>query len=368
MSDLASPCVREGVCHAIFAFDIGREIELARVPDALRISGGAAPVVTRETCLHFADPPLRTAVAVPAIPVGGSTTGTQATLVVYEFGVVAVVFDVPAAGPLSDLARLAAEVRATESLAVAARAVATDTLRRLGDAVDGPALATIVEDYLVFHVRRADASLPAGSWLPTFADELAGVLRAETGSLAPQEVERTVRGHVVHGPDDLVIVDENAAVVVRDRADDLLALLTFATVQLLEMRHLDARLDDDLQRSYDVVRRVAPRSVLLPAPHRGALEQVARRQIDAALLFEHVRNAPKLLGDIYLARVYEEAARRFRLGDWNDAIHRKLDVLGTIYDRLRDRATVTRAEILEWIVIVLIVVSMVIPFLVPAAK
>ncbi|MCE9637262.1 MAG: hypothetical protein K8T90_16275 [Planctomycetes bacterium] len=364
----SDPFVREGECHAIFAFDIGREIDMEQATAALRIAPRQAEEALRRPHLHFAQPPLRTTVRIQSIAVGDTATRPDATLVVYEFGVVAVVITLPATGGLESLARLAIALWATEALAFAARHVAEETMRQLGDAVDEPTLATMSEDYLVFHARRVDSGATVTEWMHAASSGLAAILRAETGPLSAQEIERTVSGHVAFAPDDFVIVDGNAAFVVRDHADDLLALLTFATVQLLEVRFLDARLDDDLQRSYDVVRRVAPRSVLVPAPHRGALEQVARRQIDAALLFEHVRNAPKLLGDQYLARVYEQAARRFRLGDWNDAIHRKLDVLGTIYDRLRDRATVTRAEILEWIVIVLIVVSMVIPFLVPTTK
>jgi uncharacterized Rmd1/YagE family protein len=66
--------------------------------------------------------------------------------------------------------------------------------------------------------------------------------------------------------------------------------------------------------------------------------------------------------------VYESAARRFRLADWNDAIHSKLDVLGTIYERVRDRSAVARAEVLEWIIILLILFEVVWPFVRPSGR
>jgi len=360
--------VRDGVCHAILAFDVGREIDLGRA--ALTLGAEPSPPAGsgRPPYLQFAHPPVRCTVPVPPVEVDGVRTGSEAVVVLYDFGAVTVEFAVPATGTLADLANVGTRICATDALARAARGLVGEIVRKLGAAIDTPSVPEVVEEYLVFHARRVETGVPVARWTQTFAADLAAVLRADHRPLSPQEIDHTLSSPVSFTPDDLVIVDWNAAFVARERADDVLAVLAFANVQLLEMRFLDARLDGDLQRSYDVVRGVAPRIVLFPSKHRGALDQVARRQIDAALLFEHVRNAPKLLGDQYLARVYENAARRFRLADWNDAIHRKLEVLGTIYERLRDRAAVARAEVLEWIIIVLIFVSMVIPFLVPTAK
>ena len=357
--------VREGVCHAIYAFDVGREI---RVESAARVLGAAQarPAAEgRPPYLHFARPPVRCTVDVGAVEVNGWFTRDAAEAVLFEFGAVAVIVDVPAHGTLADLARLGAALVGTETVERAAREAVRHLVRRLGDVVDDPHVASVVEEYLVFHVREVVSDVPVARWTEVFASDLAAVLRAETGALAAQEIAQTLAAPVSFAPDDLVLVDWNAALVARDRIDDLLSVLTFANVQLVELRFLDAQLDESLQRSYEAVRHEEPRAAVFARGLRGALERVARRQIDAALLFEHVRNAPKLLGDQYLARVYEHAARRFRLLDWNDALHRKLDVLGTIYERLRDRAAIVRAELLEWIVIVLIFVSILIPFLVP---
>src|SRR5947207_2604898 len=65
----------------------------------------------------------------------------------------------------------------------------------------------------------------------------------------------------------------------------------------------------------------------------------------------------KLVGDQYLARVYSLASRRFHLGDWDASITRKLQTIDSIYAKMADRAASRRMEILEWIIIVLIAVS-----------
>lgn len=62
----------------------------------------------------------------------------------------------------------------------------------------------------------------------------------------------------------------------------------------------------------------------------------------------------KLIGDNYLARVYGIAAARFRFGEYDQTIQRKLTVLERIYQRLFDQAATRRSEIVDWIISLLI--------------
>ena len=87
------------------------------------------------------------------------------------------------------------------------------------------------------------------------------------------------------------------------------------------------------------------------------LRSLARLELDAAILFEQVTNALKLVGDQFLARVYALASRRFHLADWDSSIARKLQTIDGIYAKMTDRAATRRMETLEWIIIVLIAVS-----------
>jgi hypothetical protein len=103
---------------------------------------------------------------------------------------------------------------------------------------------------------------------------------------------------------------------------------------------------------------------LLPLPglHDKDSMHIAQLQVDGALLFERVTNTLKLLGDQYLARVYRLASQRFHLEAWDASILRKLETLESIYDKMSDRTTTRRMEVLEWIIIVLIAVSIVLSF------
>ena len=96
---------------------------------------------------------------------------------------------------------------------------------------------------------------------------------------------------------------------------------------------------------------------------RHELRRIGRLQADSALLFEGVNNALKLIGDQYLARVYRDASARLHLQEWDTAILRRLETLESIYAKLHDQQTTWRMEVLEWIIILLIAVSIVLPFL-----
>ena len=139
-------------------------------------------------------------------------------------------------------------------------------------------------------------------------------------------------------------------------------MLEFANIELLEMRHLDQQLDDALDQAYDAIARRTWRRFQLPGSSQTDLRRIARLQVDSAVLFEGVNNALKLLGDQYLARVYRLASQRFHLEEWDASILRKLQTLESIYEKMSDVAAGRRMELLEWIIILLIALSIVIPF------
>jgi uncharacterized Rmd1/YagE family protein len=76
--------------------------------------------------------------------------------------------------------------------------------------------------------------------------------------------------------------------------------------------------------------------------------------MDAALLYEEISNALKLLGDQFLARLYRAASRRMHLDEWERSTLRKLETLDSIHDKLAAEQGSRRAEMLEWIIILLI--------------
>jgi hypothetical protein len=355
--------VTRGSCHVYFAFDVAHEIDLEACVRRLRDPARRVRIEhTRRapSYFQFEPAPVRVRQEGKALVVDSHTVSASVEAVLYDFGAVSVGYAVPFEGSLDDLARLSCALHESEPLRQDAALRVAQILEALGDAARQPGIADLTEDYLVFQIGACDASEPVGLLASRHAADIARVLRAEPGVLSEQEVADAVAGPVSYGTDDVCLVDWNAALVFAPEAEDVRAVLEFANVQLAETRFLDATLDASLDRAYAglTARRTRPgfRRV------RPELRRVARMQVDGAILFERVSNALKLLGDPYLARVYLQATRRFRLAEWNAGILRKLDALESIYDKLSDEASTARMEMLEWIIVLLIALSIVLSF------
>jgi len=163
-------------------------------------------------------------------------------------------------------------------------------------------------------------------------------------------------------PADVAMVDWNAALLAGPEMDDVQAVLEFVNVALLEMRLLDRQLDRALDQAYDSLARRSWTRLRFPGYGDAEAVRIGQMQVDSAIAFERLTNTLKLIGDQYLARVYRLGAQRFHLESWDRGIQRKLQTLESIYGKITDRVASRRLELLEWIIIVLIAISIVLPF------
>ncbi len=360
---MAIPSFRRACCHILFAFDVGQSIDLAKCRQRV---GGAVP--PRELARKSGAPtgfrldtaPLRIARESGVLPVGACRTDGRVELELHDFGALSVAYAIPVEGSLSDLVELSCAVSEDATLRADAEGQVDRVLEEAGDAIRHPFRAPMVEDYAIFEVCAWADGIETGAFLERHGDDVARLLRAERGRLSAEETRDAIAFPVSYGMDDVVLADWSAALVVDPDAAATLAVLRVANVQLLEMRFLDVQLDRALDRAYETLTSARPR--LFPGSHRHDLARVGRLQVDGAILFERVGNALKLLGDQYLARVYRQAAARFHLAAWNADILRKLDAIESVHQKLAAQASAARMEFLELLIILLIALSILLPF------
>jgi hypothetical protein len=366
MSEVPALVVRKGLVHVVFAYDIGLGVDLVRckqhVADLTEVARikhkGHAP-----TYFQFDPPPLRMTQEIAPLEIAGRRTASSVDLSVYDFGGVSVVYTIPFEGPFEDMVELSCSLIATDLFRQDSRQRVAHLLAVIESAVDRANIADQSEDYLIFLIEEAEGMLAVEELWTRHAGPVARLLRSERDTLSEQEVQDAMASRISFGGGDVALVDWNAAVLVDREPDDVRSVLEFANLQLLEMRFLDAALDRALDRSYEVINARRTWSALwLPAQSRIELRKVGRLQVDGAILFERVGNALKLVGDQYLARVYRAASQRFRLSEWNAGILRKLETIESIYQKVHDRSSGVRMEILEWIIIALIALELVFSF------
>lgn len=304
--------------------------------------------------------PLRVTLPGPSLRLGGGASALETEgaveMVVFDFGAVSLTYRVPISGAMSGLVGVG-EVLIDNA---AILADATNRVRQLMQII-GPALTRArvedgVEDYLVHHVRELEGFDAPGRVQLSHGPLLARILRGEPEAMSEQEIGEALEARASYRPGDAALIDWNAAVVLDREGEDVRAVLEFANVEALEMRLLDDRLDADLEKAYATVQRPPRLLWLLPAGS-AQLRKVAAWQTDSAQLYESVNNALKLIGDQYLARVYKLASDRFHLPERDAAIERKLGIIQDLYQKLHDHQSNLRMEVLEWLIIVLTIIS-----------
>jgi hypothetical protein len=359
--------IARGTCHVIFVYDIAFAIDLNEAER--RISSA-----TRETLKHkrrapqyfeYSPPPLRIAQGAERVAIDATfATDPQVELVVYDFGAVTVIYRIDLSRDGSRLLNLSEELYENKQLLADSRQRVKDLLKVIEPAVTKANISSFVEDYVIFQVEAFAEPIAIEDLTTRYAAHVAQILRAESGELSTDEIIDATANRISFGKDDVAIVDWYAALVVDTEAEDVLTVLEFANVELLEMRFLDRRLDDALGLAYDRLSKRSQKWFQFRSDPSDVRE-ISQWQVDSAILFEGVNNVLKLLGDQYLARLYRLVAQRFHLADWDVSILRKLQTLEGIYQKISDQMVSRRMEVLEWIIIFLIAISIILPFVSP---
>jgi hypothetical protein len=354
-----------GRLHVYVAFDWGDEVDLER---AARVAPAAVRALARRprtpTSFAYKPAPLRFGldpVALPLPPLGEMRpAASEAT--VFDFGAMSVALAIPFGLPAADLTAMAgalADPETAKAVVTAAREAVTPLYRRLLATISRPQWdAELWEEYFVFAFRPGEPLCPA-DLLGQRAGWLAGLIRLEDQPLSDSEKAEALRLSIRYGERDLFVADWAAAALLDDEpgSEETLQTVEFANLQLLEYRHIDDRLDRNLGRAYRLIHE-APRSRLAVFRTQDApLRVLGELKVEANGLFERTGNVLKLVGDPYLARVYRLLANRFHLGEWEQSIQHKLDVIESVYRVVSDQAAVNRAEFLELVVIGLILLE-----------
>lgn len=354
-----------GYAQAMFALDVGFQIDLDKAQTFVQEATRLKVVRTRRPApvwFDYSPPPIRLAIDGNPIAIGSTQTESAAELLIYDFGAVLVSYRMPLPGSFGELADLSVALYDNTTLEADARKRVAQVVEAIRPAIERPRIADAVEDYSIFAVTSWDESLPSTEFFERHRSELARIIEAERSELSPEQVERATNATMSYSTSDLAIVDWNAAILFDREPGDVIAVLQHANIELLELRVLDEELDSILDHADETLREII-NARLWPGFSSGKLlGRFATVQTDAAVMFEGVNNAIKLLGNQYLARFYRLAAGRLDLPAWQASVQRKLEATESLYAKMSDTTSTRRLELLEWVIIVLIAVSIVLPF------
>jgi hypothetical protein len=193
-------------------------------------------------------------------------------------------------------------------------------------------------------------------WLKAHRRTVAALLTQETdpGRLSNQEFTESTDRYLSYYENDLVVMDWDAALLVDERRnfDETLYILELANLQLAELEAYDRILDTALERAYrDLSARPGYGQI-------GALSELREIRIDLERFSDELSNITKFFGDWHLARIYENVAARFHLGDWHRTIDAKLKTLADLYQILNQDRTNRWMLILEITIVLLFIIDL----------
>jgi hypothetical protein len=362
----ASPADLQGSAFALFALDIAFQINLEQARALLRDAALYQTVRGRRPSpkwFDYSPPPVRLLLDIEPIDLGGATIEPLLEVLLYDFGAVLFTYRLPLPGDIEQFPALGVLLYDNEQLIADATRRTEALMQTIGPALERPRLRDVVEDFAIYAVTNWPADESPQTLLERHGHTIARTVQAESGPLCDALTAQTIEGRLSYGPNDLVIIDWNAAFLIDPKPEDVLAVLQFANVELLEMRVLDQELDAILDHADETIARVTRRKLWPAYREQRALKRFASAQTDAVVMFEGVNNAIKLLGNQYLAQLYRLIARRLDVPAWQASVQRKLAAADNIYQKMSDVSSIRRLETLEWVIIVLIALSMLLPLL-----
>ena len=359
----SQPTVEKGTCYPLFAYDVAQAIDLDGAERRI-LAGTERQTVKQKrrapAFFEYRPAPLRVSLPAEPLSLASFLTAGAVEVVLYDFGAVSVSYAIPLEGPLPALASLSHELWGNERLLRDSRQHVERLVQTLGDAAVRPEIADFVEDYAIFDVEAFTPACDAATLAAQHAQTIAQILRGEPHTLSQQEIADATSSRLSFGPEDATFIDTDVSLLFDPEGEDVRAVIEFANTQLLEMRYLDQQLDDALERAYGLLSKPRFSPLRVSSLSGPDLQTLSQLQLDAAILFEQVTNALKLIGEQYLTRVYSLASRRFHLAEWDASITRKLQTLDGIYSKMAERTATRRLEVLEWIIIVLFTISIII--------
>lgn len=358
----------EILCYRIF--DIGNEITLERARRDLAADTRRMKLSRQGSeYLVLPDPPLTAELGRRTLALANGPVSVEVLARIFAHGAVSIILRVPVVKgtPEDALIHLADELYDSRAVDTLCGELIEAVRKDLHGATEAPHLWDQSESYTLIYAKEIEGNPTAVQLLERMS--LARLLLGERESttLSAQEQAEVTQASFSYTDRDLAVIDWNAAFVYEPSGSyDIPDVLEIANAQLLELRYYDDSLDRSIKGVHDGLS--APRSVgylrrIFRSPYRTMARRVLVTLLEMSEFIERVDNSLKIIGDFYLARIYEGAVKRLRIRQWQASVTRKQKMLGQVYSLLKGDVDTDRALTLEAIIVLLIVFEVVMALL-----
>ena len=297
--------ITKGSINLYFCFEVASEIALEKIERNQQVMGKSFVFSLLEyrrltpKYVKYKIPPL----IINLGPLRIQEQDCKIIAKIYDFGVITIKIILPIAENLQEVALQSQLVVENKELQKTAEQIAKKIILAIRYALIKPFKELEWEDYSVFIVNQFEKEITGRELLTEEAKQIAAILRTEQ-NLSEQEITDALKNPVSYTPHDLVLADWNAAFIYDPQlTSDVLDVLEYAVIELLELRTYDDVLDMVLDKAYDDLSQHKKKALFGLTPFAKTLNRLYRIKVDISSFMDKVENALKLVGDIYLARV-----------------------------------------------------------------
>jgi hypothetical protein len=336
-------------------YDVGDEIDLGALEKALASSMAIARtsfVRVHPTSMTMEEPPLLLRLQPACAEICDTRCTFTVVTRVFDFGAVSICFsyeemDAPGSALQEAATRFAGHAGLDPHFSAALQQVRAILSPIIGNrSID----QDFYDDYTIYLSEQLDESI----------DPVA-LLLGEQADFSSEIRQETLRNQLSYARDDRVILSWSGAILISPQPpSDLIELIEFAAVQVLELRFYDRELSRQMEKMYDDIELADTLFWYSKIrQYRSLMKVLMRTQTEVSEIIEKVNNLIKVTDDIYYARVYAMALQVLRSQQWTESLNRRIGIIRENYRMLSDEVDVQHSNFLEWIVIILIAIEVV---------
>jgi len=338
-------------------FDVAEEINMPQVQAILRDNRGPDQFKVPkyiDRAIEMKNPPVTFGLGEETIHIQGREIKAEVLVKVRDFGVLSLIYQIPIEPGTTwhQLVEFASWLEEGSEIDQIATQQASEISSTISSTLTKPHSWSGFEDYIIYFFEEFEAGITAKQLLER-ADIPALLVAEDEIKLSESTRKALKENYFQYAENDLTMVEWNSAIVVEPSGSrDVPDILEFAVTQLMEMRFYDDLLDEKLKVLYHDIEE--KRSSIWNAKYERVYHEASSRYIEFIEFIEKVENTLKVVGDFYLATIYREATKRFRLSDWQSNVTRKMNILAQVSNLLQGEINSRRSTILEFIIIILI--------------
>jgi len=352
-----NPQILKGKFFVYRAYDILDEINLDFIETEL--SNENAPEkfkLRRKTgqALRILSTPLSLSFGKIDLEIGGKIFNVDITAKAWSFGALSFNFQFDIAGiKWIELNNLAISIESDYQIDKLAKEYLSDFCSRFSKARHNLEHWDTFEDYIIFYLEKIEGIEVLAKNILTLPQWSSLVILEQKYQISSRIETLLLNNIFQYSESDLALIDWNSAMVIEPDGDmDVVDIIEFALVQLLEVRYYDDLLDQKLNKLYDGIKK--GEGGALRNKFRKLSREAGQYYLEIAEIVETIENSIKVVGDFYLATIFRASTERFRIHDWLKNIEKKLEHLADISKYLQGETHQKVSHFLEIIIIVLI--------------